>query len=371
MKGMLYLHRMKAIRHWLDHQTPDMSYGLNTYACKIMGSTIRNECLVAKHFPDERAAALLMARHVAAYLRSVSQPEGSPLAYFPPTYINGLVGNADQEINNTTMCMEAVTVAEGLLDLYDETHDRQYLDWVLGIADTYQRLQRPDGSLPIKLVVRTGEPVNDRCAMLHPLLFFLRRLHDSYGLDKYTEMQRAGEEWMHSVAIKNFDMTGQFEDVSVLNLKPYENLTNCTAAPYADYLCSKAHLTAEELQDAEDLLRLSEDQFVHWEMHPMPDGLPPHVLPCVFEQYKFQQSVDSSVCDVAGGFLAHYCATGSQLSLAKALSLTNSITVAQDARSGFLPTIWERTAGLTAENMWLNCALHSIQHLLRMAEVGE
>ena len=102
----------------------------------------------------------------------------------------------------------------------------------------------------------------------------------------------------------------------------------------------------------------------------MPDGLPPHVLPCVFEQYKFQQSVDSSVCDVAGGFLAHYHFTGSQLSLAKAISLTNAITVAQDARSGFLPTILERTISLSGESeMWLNCALHSIQQLLRMDDV--
>lgn len=373
MMGMLYLHRMKAIRSWLDHQEPDMSYRLHTYACKIMGSTIRNECLVAKYFPAERERALLMARNVAAFLRSVSQPEDAPLAFFPPTYLNGLVfssGINALETNKTTMCMEAVTVAEGLLDLYDETHDKQYFDWVLGIADTYRRLQHPDGSLPIKLMIETGEPVNDRCAMLHPLLFLLRRLHDAYGVEKYVDMQRMGEEWMHNVAIKNFDMTGQFEDVSVLNLKPYENLTNCTAAPYADYLCSKPHPTDEDLRDAEDLLRLSEDQFVHWEMPAMPDGLPPHVLPCVFEQYKFQQSVDSSVCDVAGGFLAHYHFTGSQLSLAKAISLTNAITVAQDARSGFLPTIWERTISLSGESeMWLNCALHSIQQLLRMDDV--
>ena len=51
----------------------------------------------------------------------------------------------------------------------------------------------------------------------------------------------------------------------------------------------------------------------------------------------------------------------------------NAITVAQDARSGFIPTFWRRskkTANIS--DMWINCAVHSICHLLRTADaVGE
>ena len=371
LKGMLYLHHMKPIQHWREHQEPDMTYRLNTYACKIMGSTIRNECLVAHFFPQEREAALQAARNVAAYLRSISQPANAHLAFFPPTYVNGVLVNASitkQEGEDATMCMEALTVAGGLLDLYNETGDRQYYDWAIGIASTYKKLQRPDGSMPIKLVLSTGQPVNDRSAMLHPLLSFLQRLHDEYGIEDFEEMRHKGERWMHEVAVRNFDMTGQFEDVSVLNIQPYQNLTNCTAAPYADYLYRQHAPTKEDLQDASDLMRMSEDQFVFWEMHADADGISRHVLPCVFEQYKYRQSVDASACNVAGGYIAGYLQTGDELMLAKAVALTNSITIAQDALSGFIPTIWERRRSMNSDGMWINCAVHSICHLLRMDE---
>ncbi|MCR4921923.1 MAG: LOB domain containing-protein [Bacteroidaceae bacterium] len=374
LKGMLYLHRTKIMQHWLENQTPDMSYRLNTYACKILGSSISNECLVAHYFPDEREAALRIARNIAAFLQSVSQPKDGPLACFPPTYYNGVLVNASitkQEGEDATMCMEALTVANALLDLYNETNDRQYYDWAMGITDTYRRLQRPDGSMPIKLVYSTAAPVNNRNAMLHPLLKYLRRLHNEYGIDAYEDMRQKGEKWMHNVAIRSFDMTGQFEDVSVMNLKPYQNLTNCTAAPYADYLYGKPSPTKDDLQDARDLMRLSEDQFVFWDMKPEADGIRKHATPCVFEQYKYQMSVDASACNVAGGFIACYMATGDEVALAKAVALTNAMTLVQDARSGYIPTLWQRSKSLSADSMWMNCAIHTINHLLRMSRVME
>ena len=69
---------------------------------------------------------------------------------------------------------------------------------------------------------------------------------------------------MDEVAVETFDMTGQFEDVNVNGLKPYQNLTNCTAAPYASYLLDKEIISEKNMADARDLIRLSEDQFVHW-----------------------------------------------------------------------------------------------------------
>lgn len=374
LKGMLFLHRMKVMQHWLDNETPDMTYRLNTYACKIMGSAIQNECLVARYFPAERDQALQIARHIAAFLRSVSQKANGPLPYFPPTYINGVLANSSitkQEGEDATMCMEPLTVATGLLDLYNETHERSYYDWAIGITETYRRLQRPDGSMPIKLVYSTGKAVNDRNAMLHPLLKHLRRLHDEYGIDTYEDMRQKGEQWMHDVAIRSFDMTGQFEDVSVINIKPYQNLTNCTAAPYADYLYGNPSPTKADLQDARDLMQLSEDQFVFWDMRPEADGIRQHATPCVFEQYKYQMSVDASACNVAGGFISCYLATGDELALAKAMALTNAITQVQDARSGYIPTLWKRSRSVSTDSMWLNCALHSIRHLLRMSEALE
>lgn len=369
MKAMIFVHRLKNIQHWKDHQEPNMGYHHNTYACKIMGATIRNECMVARYFPEERETALRMARNVAAFLKTISQPEGTPLAYFPPTYYKDLIASSREENQNTTMSMEAISMAWGLLDLYNETQDRQYYDWALKIADTYQRLQRPDGSLPIKLVITTGEAVNKSNAMLYPLICYLQRLHDEYGVTKYEAMRHKAKKWMHEVAIRNFNMTGQFEDVTVLNLKPYENLTNCTAAPYADYLYCSSESNADDLRDADDLMRLSEDQFTYWDQKPLADGIHQHITPCVYEQYRYQMSVDNSACNVAGGFLAKYERCGDQLALAKAIALTNSITLVQNANTGQIPTTWVHYTDVNkGASFWLNCTVSSINMLLRMDE---
>ncbi len=372
LKGLLYLHNTDAMQAWHKGLEPDMTYKKNTYACKIMGSALQCECLVARLFPQERETALKAARNIAAYLKSISRPEGAPLAYFPPTYIEGVLVNvsiSESEGKDKTMTMEANTVAHGLLDLYNETQDRQYYDWALHIADTYQKIQRPDGSFPIKVVYSTGKPLNNRNAMLHPLLNYLKRLHDEYGIDKYEPMRQLAEKWMQEVAVPSFDLSGQFEDVSVMNVKPFQNLTNCTAAPYADYLCRLPNPSEQQMIDARDLLRLSEDQFVFWDMKPQADGIRQHVLPCVFEQYEYQMSVDASVCNVAGGLISYYQQTGDELALAKAIALANSITVAQDARSGFIPTIWDRTKTFHAGGQWVNCAMSSIRLLLRLEGV--
>jgi len=372
LKGLLCMHNSVTMQAWQKGTEPDMSNRRNAYACKIMGSSLQCECLVARLFPQERDKALKAARNIATYLKSISWPEGAPLAFFPPTYIENEVVNvlvSESVGRNKTMTMEAATVAHGLLDLYNETQDRQYYDWAMGITDTYQKMQRPDGSFPIKVVYSTGEALNSRNAMLHPLLDYLQRLHDEYGVEKYEPMRRLAEKWMQEVAVPSFDFSGQFEDVSVMDVKPFENLTNCTAAPYADYLCRLPNPSEEQMRDARDLLRLSEDQFVHWDMKPQADGIRQHVVPCVFEQYRFQMSVDHSACNVAGGLISYYLKTGDELALAKAIALANSITVAQDARSGFLPTLWGRTKACESGGQWLNCAMRSVRLLLRMDDV--
>lgn len=202
------------------------------------------------------------------------------------------------------------------------------------------RLQREDGSLPIKVDFVTGEPVNDACAMLHPLLRYFQRLKADYGVETYAEAQAEGERWMRDVAIRNFDMTGQFEDVTVLGLQPYENLTNCTAAPYAAYLLSKEAPSAEDMADAVDLARFSEDQFTFWDTPLTENGIKDKATPCVYEQYKYQKPVDNSACNVADAMLSLYEATGEEIYLAKGKALIDNITVVQNAVNGQIPTTW-------------------------------
>ena len=371
--GLLFIHRMPQIQHWAANTEPDMSYRHNTYPCKIIGATIRLEALLAKELPAHRESATAIARNAAQFLIDQSRPADAPLAFFPPTYYKDLEASRFEWNKGKTMTMEATAAGHALLDLYDLTGDKRYYDHATGIADTYLKLQRPDGSFPIKVDFVTAEPVNDVCAMLDPVMFYFRRLHDQYGLDNYRGAQARAEEWMRENALESFNMTGQFEDVNVVGLRPYENLTNCTAAPYACYLLAGESPSAAEIADATALARLSEDQFTYWDMELNADGVRPLSTPCVIEQYKYRQPVDNSACMVANAMLDLYEATGDRVCLAKAKALIDNITVVQNAVSGQIPTTWDIRSPEHNQKRtyWINCTYTSITTLLRMAGMTE
>ena len=371
IKAAYFIHKMPSVQHWMDHTEPDMSYNLNTYATKIIGATVINECIVAREIPSRREEALKMARNAAEFLIAQSRPEGDPLAFFPPTYYQELVSSGREENKDKTMTMEACRAVNVFLYLYDETKDKRYMNQARGIMNTLQRLQRPDGSLPIKVDFITGEPVNDVGAMLGPLVTVIQRLEKDYGINDYDNMRIAAEDWMRKVAVSTFNLTGQFEDVSVLGLNMYENLTNCTAAPYAQYLLDKDVVTEEDLADAIDLIRLSEDQFVHWDFLPNDDGIKPFCAPCVFEQYKYEMAVDNSTCNVANAYLSLYEETGDGLAYAKGKALIDNLTIVQDQITGRIPTLLEFRGRQNEYNtfFWINCCVASIQTLLRMDKI--
>jgi maltose/maltodextrin transport system substrate-binding protein len=371
VKAILYIHTLPEIRHWRESALPDMDYAHNTYPCKIIGATIRNECLVASLLPDRREEALKMARNAAQFLIDQSRPEDAPLAFFPPTYYLDKQASAREWNKGKTMTLEAASAGQAFLDLYDLTGEPLWLDRAVGIGRTFVRLQREDGSLPIKVDFLTGEPVNNVSAMLHPLLRYFSRL-EGYGFPEFAAARQKGEKWMDEVAVETFDMTGQFEDVNVNGLQPYQNLTNCTAAPYASYLLTKEHPTDRDLDNAYDLIRLSEDQFVHWAYpEKTADGFYKRLAPCVHEQYKYEMPVDNSACNVANAWLDRYEVTGDLLCLAKGKAMADQITRVQNPVNGMIPTTWEwREAGKDrTRTFWVNCSFASVQLLLRARDM--
>ena len=369
--AIYYIHRMPAIQSWKTQTVPDMSYDHNTYPCKIIGATIRNEVLVAKEFPLLADEAIAIAKNAATFLIDMSRPEDAPLAFFPPTYYLNYVNSKRDWNQGKTMTLEACAAGHAFLDLYDYTGEQLYYDRAVGIADTYLKLQGEDGSYPIKVDFVTGEPVNDVKAMLHPLLNYMQRLRSQYGLTKYDVITEKGEKWMNEVAVETFNMTGQFEDVNVLGLEPYENLTNCTAAPYASYLLKKENMTDMDLQNAKDLIRMSEDQFTFWDIVPNDHGIKRFAAPCVVEQYKYWTPVDASAHNVSMAFLDLYEATGDQLAFAKAKALIDNMTVVQNKCSGQMPTTWDLRSPEreVRRTFWTNCTWASVTALLRMAEL--
>ena len=225
--ALLHIHNMQPMQNWKNSTLPDMNYELNTYPCKIIGSTISAEVLLSRLCPQLKDDALKIAENAAQFLIDQSRPEGDPLAFFPPTYYGNYITSGATRNKGKTMAMEALTAANAFLDLYDATGKQEYYDRAMKITDTYAAIQAADGSFPIKMDFATGEPVNEVRALLHPMLEYLQRLEQQYGITKYKEMHDKSESWMQNGAMKSFDKTGQFEDGTVLGLEPYQNLTNC------------------------------------------------------------------------------------------------------------------------------------------------
>jgi maltose/maltodextrin transport system substrate-binding protein len=366
--AMVAIHRMSAIQYWLNHTQPDMSYGHNCYPCKTIGSTIRLEVLLARTIEDMAPDAIRIAENAGEFLISQSGAEGTPLAYFPPTYYGKKITTNNVAYENLSMTMEASAAAMAFLDLYDYTGNAKYLKQAEGIARTYQTIQRSDGSFPAKINFNTGESATDASAMLHPLCKFLYRLKSQYGIEKYEAVRLKSEKWMRDVPMKKFEFIGQFEDVKVNGLKPYENLTNCTAAPYAAYLLEKKSPSVQDIRDAEDLLRFSEDQFVIWDQLPNKYGVRRMSTPGVFEQYSYRVPIDCSVYNVASGLLAAYKVTKDKLYLAKAKALVDNITINQNAGTGQIATSWNLYPIEKDRAFWVNCSMSSIEILLELDE---
>jgi len=268
------------------------------------------------------------------------------------------------------MTMDPCMAANAFLDLYEYTKESLYQERAYKILDTYAKLQKPDGSLPIKLVVATGEAVNSGKAMLNDMMQLIRRVQDSYQMHKYDELLSKAEKWMREVALETFDLTGQFEDASV-DVVAYQNLTNCTAAPYATYLLSLPQPSKKDIQDARDLIALCEDQFVHWDGLPTEFGLKNLPGPCVNEQYFYETAVDHSSCVVANALMSLYEVTGDKLALAKAVSLMNTLTITQNSLNGYVPTLVEyvKLSGAFDRSFWMNCGMATITTWLRLAEL--
>lgn len=365
----LYIHKTPGAQKFKETFVPDLDlYSHFTYANKVIGGLISVEAKIAEYVPSLKEEALLIARNAARFLIDQSRPEGDRLEYFPPTYYGDRVASKNDWNVGRTMTMDACYSGNAFLDLFRVTGDSLYYDRVLKIADTFMKIQNEDGSFPIKVYFETGEPVNEVKAMLHPILNYTRRLENEYGVTKYADMSARAAKWMKEVALETFDLTGQFEDVTVEGLKPYQNLTNCTASPYASYIL-RGHPSAEEIEDARDLIRLSEDQFVHWNALPNKDGVRPIATPCVYEQHRYQVPVDNSSCNVANAYLDLYEATGDELAFAKAKALVDNLTVVQDITNGKIPTTFDLRSPERNKRRtyWINCTNASITILLRMA----
>ncbi|MBQ0116068.1 MAG: hypothetical protein KBT10_09420 [Bacteroidales bacterium] len=370
-RALNYVHYLPAVRHWDTHDTPDMNYPFNSYLCKIIGSTIRHEVLYAQYYPAEKDAVVKRCRNIAKFIMSQAQPADAPLAYFPPTYYGSNLAAGFPQNQGKTMTMEPIEVVYGFLDLYKACGDRQYLDFVLHIMDTYKKIRRPDGSYPVKMDLKTGVPVNNAIVSPHAVYFAIERLENEFGIYDYKDLRLSIEQWAKENLCKTFDWNSQFEDIPLENYVPYQNPSNCIAAPWAMIFLRKDNPTKEELRYSEDITRFCEDQFVMWGTSKT-NGVPDTNIPCAFEQIEWDEPTDASTSYLILCFALMYKHTGDPLWLAKANALAANITFVQSKISGMIPTVgWRFDEHITqdASQFWINCSAHTLYVLKEFCEL--
>ena len=372
--AILYVHNMPSTKHWQHSSTPDMSYVMNAYVCKIIGATVRVECLVAREFPELREEALKAALGAAEYMVSLVQPEGTPLEGWPLTYglspsdSSTYVYSVTRNNASKMMVLEASVAGEAFLDLYDATGDSAWMERSLSVARTYSRLQFPDGSWPIRVSLSTGASLSHFRLWPAHVLKYLRRLETQYGIMDYAGVRSKAEAYINTVALPRFDLSGMFEDSMWDDFQSYSNLTNFTASPYASYLLTNPSPTEEDVKNAYDLIRLSEDQFVHWDKFEGVNAFPPYAC----EQYFYDVPVDSSIADVCDGYLALYEYNGDRLALEKAKALLGSLTRFQEPSGRILTLMVDfGEEGPNSEDFWLNSIWWDASQLLRLDRLLE
>lgn len=207
--------------------------------------------------------------------------------------------------------------------------------------------------------------MNDAKVTLEPLLNYIYKLEKEFGVTKYAGMKEKAIKWMTDVPMKAFDLEGSFEDTYSFGSEPYQNLTNCTSAVYASYLLKQDNPSKEDIQDAIDLIRLSEDQFVHWDY--LPDdvtGVREIPTPSTFEQYRCYEPVDDSSCNMVNAYLDLYAITKDPLLLEKSRALMDHLTILQNQITGMIISIDE-----PVEYFWLGCNYITFTTLMRLADV--
>ena len=362
--AMRWLYRQKHVQAWKTTGKPDHGYALYCYPSKIVGAVIRGMTLYAKLAPEHKADALAIANKAVDYLIAKAQPADGALPFFPPTY-EGTAHTAGK-FRGQIMTSYPAALADAYLTLYDETKDGRLLAQARGIAETYRKTQLPSGTWYLKAWAKSGKPVAKNLLIPVGVVRLMERLQKDYGAAGYDACIEKAWQWILDNTLKDYYWEGQFEDVPLKG--KYRNLTRGYPAAIAKHILDRHPDDARWVAEAEDCIRFCEDQFVVWEK---PGSILRRrggwFLPCALEQYHYYEAIDSSVCSMINAYGRAYQVTGKTIYRAKAEDLANTLTAAQDPRTGVIPTVLK--GGRGGKGLWLNCLVNDAHTLLRFDEV--
>jgi hypothetical protein len=191
---------------------------------------------------------------------------------------------------------------------------------------------------------------------------------EDHGLDKFAENAEKAMKWIIENPLKNFYWEGQFEDVPPS--LAFRNLSKGHVLSLASHFFTIEKSNPGLIETAEELIRFGEDQFVIWEqLFPNETEKTDNwITPCALEQYVYYVPIDASAARFIETFQIAYEATGKEIYLAKARSLANAMTIAQDSLTGEYPTYWEYERRHQLDG-WINCATADARAMLGFADL--
>jgi hypothetical protein len=376
------LYRSPRVQHWLEYGTPNPDYPLWVYPAKVMGATVRGMAHFSRLTDDreESRKALEAARIIADFMLDLKEPEGSPLAGWPPVHWAGVEPENHPVYEGEFMVQFPAEAAWALLDLYDVTGDSKYYEAVVAIADRYEALQREDGTWYLLLRSETGEPGRKKNPVVPVYMIELfDRLDNQYGEVKYRDSRARAFDWIMRNPVSTFAWEAQFEDT-----RPKPSLQNLAYREAA--LTAKLLLADPETVPLGELvLRFVEDQFVIWKpgdpvlyrnwfspRNRKWNGNDPETgkdwfLPAVLEQYAFFTPIAGATATVMDVYVAAYEATGKEEYRLRASALASTIAKAQQYHGGGeIPTHLRRTL---PEKNWTNNGVFAALKLIEHAEI--
>lgn len=394
IRNMQSLLKLDHYGQWKTDNTPSQEYELYCYPSKIVGSIIQAMTIYSRLSERESEDAVQMARNAAKYLLSISFPPGSVLEFFPPTYLDRTKGRAiARRLKDQVMMFYPAIVGSAYLDLYDVTGDKEYLEASIKIAETYSKTQLPEGSWPLMVWIESGDAAGENLCVPTDIINLFDRLVINYGKTQFSENSKKAFNWIMENPMKTYHWEAQFEDSG--HSENYSNMERGKPLAFAVILLSHSEEVPGYIAMAEELIRFAEDQFVVWEQ-PLPRELfrtsgrpiPRSVsytskwfTPCVLEQYNFYTPIDASSASAIMAYKKAYEITGKELYLAKAISLADNLTVAQDLDDGIYPTYLNLTAKIRFSNAttsnepnnvwtgWINGATITSVALLELNEL--
>jgi len=353
--------RLPHVQAWLTKGEPPKGYDLYCYPAKTLSSLIRALCRHAKAEPQDRAAALVLARKMADWLIAQSQPSDAPLADCPPTYWGDDQRRASARFKGQQMLLYPAHAANAYFDLAEATGEGKYREAALAIARTYVRIQAADGTWPCKVYEKDGQPV--QANRLVPSRYAFRMFDIAHALTGDVTFKTTADKAFDAIlkgAGVTWNWDGQFEDVDPL--PPYRNLQKGSAVDTANRLFAQKG----DNDLSRELIAWCEDQFVVWSdpIHHM--DWKHWKMPTALEQYEYYTPIDASMGDMIGAYAMAYAKTRDELYLVKAKALADNITRHQRA-DGTIPTYFDSRKG----SDWMNCMVYVADRLELLAEVCE